>query len=317
VVTYYRILLKIRTVATVPHSDEATAAVRRGQKPTRGPRQSSEHSRVDHETAAISTGVTMLSISYLSFHLLFVVPPIVLLGTLAVVRGRTWWGRRPLGGLAIIIALAVGYTTPWDNLLIAEGVWWYGEGVTAAHIWEAPVGEYLFFVLQPVLTALWLFQIPEIHDRSLSTPARTRLAGVAAGLVVSVAGFALLGATSTFYLGALLLWAGPVLAIQWGFGWPYLWGLRRTVALAVLVPTLYLCAIDVVALDLGIWVISKEHTVGLALLGLPVEEALFFLLTNLFTVQGIVLYMWLRDRVDVATVERWTAAIESRRPDLR
>jgi lycopene cyclase domain-containing protein len=134
---------------------------------------------------------------------------------------------------------------------------------------------------------------------------------------VRVAGAASLATTSTLYLGALLAWAGPVLAIQWGFGWPYLWDLRRTVALAVLVPTLYLWVIDGIALDLGIWVISKEHTVGLALLGLPVEEALFFLLTNVFTVQGIVLYMWLRDQVDVATVERWTTAVESRRPELR
>jgi lycopene cyclase domain-containing protein len=107
----------------------------------------------------------MAPISYLTFHILFVIPPIVVLGTLAIVRGQTWWGRRPLGGLAIVLVLAVGYTTPWDNLLIAEGVWWYGEGATAVHIWEAPVGEYLFFLLQPVLTALWLFQIPALGTR--------------------------------------------------------------------------------------------------------------------------------------------------------
>jgi lycopene cyclase domain-containing protein len=259
----------------------------------------------------------MSEISYLTFHLLFVIPPLVTLGALALVREGTWLAGRPLGGLAIIVALALVYTTPWDNLLIAEGVWWYGDGATAAHIWKAPVGEYLFFILQPVLTALWLFQMPDIGDMSLSIPASTRLVGVVAGLLVSVVGFLLLGTTSTFYLGAILLWAGPILAVQWGFGWPYLWRLRRTVGVAILVPTLYYWVIDAIALELGIWVISTEHTIGLSVLGLPVEEATFFLVTNVFTVQGIVLYMWLRHRLDALPAEHWTAILDSGSPELR
>lgn len=259
----------------------------------------------------------MSTVSYLTFHLLFVVPPIAVLGTATVLRGQTWWGRRPLGGLAVILVLAFAYTTPWDNLLIAEGVWWYGEGATAAHIWKAPVGEYLFFILQPVLTALWLFQMPDVGDMSLSIPASTRLVGVGAGLLVGVVGFLMLGTTSTFYLGAILAWSGPILAVQWGFGWPYLWQLRRTVGVAILVPTLYYWVIDAIALELGIWVISAEHTIGLSVFGLPVEEATFFLMTNLFTVQGLVLYMWLRQRLDALSVEHWSALLDSSRPELR
>jgi hypothetical protein len=32
------------------------------------------------------------------------------------------------------------------------------------------------------------------------------------------------------------------------------------------------------------------------LLGLPIEEAVFFFLTSLFVVQGLVLYIWLLER---------------------
>jgi lycopene cyclase domain-containing protein len=120
-----------------------------------------------------------------------------------------------------------------------------------------------------------------------------------------VVGLLLVGSQSTLYLGAILLWAGPVLALQWGFGWSYLWTVRRTVAIALLVPTLYLAFIDRIAIGLGLWSISPTYTVGITLFGLPIEEALFFLLTNVFIVQAVVLYMWLLDRLNVATRYGW------------
>ena len=71
---------------------------------------------------------------------------------------------------------------------------------------------------------------------------------------------------------------------------------RRTVALGVAVPTVYLWIIDRIALATGIWHISPTYTTGIALFGLPIEEALFFLVTNLFVVQGLVLFRWVVDR---------------------
>lgn len=244
-------------------------------------------------------------LSYLEFHALFILPPIVLLGWLASRRRGPWWGRRPLSGLGIVLVLAVAYTTPWDNLLIEAGVWWYGEGAVAATVWHAPVGEYLFFVLQPILTALFLFQFPTSADLSLRLPASHRALGAVAGLSVAAIGWQLLGATSTFYLGAILVWAGPVLAIQWAFGATYLWRVRRRTLLAILVPTVYLWIVDRIAIEMGIWVISARYTTGYTLLGLPIEEATFFLVTNAFVVQGIVLYMWLLERaVELPVLDR-------------
>ncbi len=237
----------------------------------------------------------MPPLTYLEFHLVFVIPPIIGLALLTYLRDEVWKGIKPFSGLAIILALAIVYTTPWNNLMIAEGVWWYGEGTTLVHFWYTPLGEYLFFILQPILTALWLFQFPTIREREIQIPATKRLVGVIGGLLVGGLGFALLATTSTFYLGSLLFWAGPILAIQWGFGWPYLWEIRRIFAVMLIVPTLYYWVIDRLAIGMGIWIISDTHTIGLTLLGLPLEEALFFLLTNIFVIQGIVLYLWLVD----------------------
>ncbi|RKD95934.1 lycopene cyclase domain-containing protein [Halopiger aswanensis] len=239
-----------------------------------------------------------IALTYFGIHLVFLLPPILILGWFAFRRGRAWWGVRPLSGLALMIVLAVVYTTPFTNHLIPRGVWWYGRSAVLATVWHTPIEEYLFFVLQPILTALWLFQVGTVVDRPLTIPLAHRLVGVAGGLAIVAAGAALIGDAATYYLGWLFVWAGPILAIQWGFGLSYLWDLRRTVLVAIAVPTLYLWIVDRIAIELGVWIISDAHTTGYALLGLPIEEALFFLLTNVFIVQGLVMYMWVLDRID-------------------
>ena len=237
----------------------------------------------------------MYSETYLGFLIVFLLPPIAALVALARLRPAARAGRIPLIGLGIILVLAMTYTTPWDNLLIEQGVWWYGDGVTLVHFWAAPLGEYLFFVLQPVLTALFLYQLSIPTHGDLRLPRRTRLVGIAAGLAVTGVGVTLLLAgPSTLYLGAILAWAGPILAIQWGFGWTHLVRARRPVVLAIVIPTLYLWVLDWYAITVaGLWTISPTYTVGIAPFGLPIEEMLFFLVTNVFVVQGLVLWLWL------------------------
>lgn len=234
--------------------------------------------------------------TYLQFHTVAILPPIVGLALLGWFRPTDHGRRRAVSGLLIITTLAFVYTLPWDNYLIGRGVWQYGAGVVTGRLWSVPVGEALFFVLQPILTALWLARIPFSTDQSLTLSARQRAAGVVAGGAVGAVGVGFLSGESTLYLGAILAWAAPILAIQWGFGWTQLWACRRSVVLAVGVPTLYLWAMDWAAISLGLWTIADQYTVGIGLFGLPIEEMSFFLVTNLFVVQGLVLYWWLVDR---------------------
>jgi lycopene cyclase domain-containing protein len=258
--------------------------------------------------------------TYAQFHFAFLLPVVaVLLAAATVTRSRTsrptvWSIGRPeyWSGVAVVTLVAVIYTTPWDNYLIARGVWGYGEGRTFAHLGLAPLGEYAFFVLQPMLTALLLGQLtlrrdwPEA-DALGREDGKWRLAlgrfervprvlGGTAAVAVGLVGAVLLTADSTFYLGAILAWAAPVLFIQWVVGLPQLLYQRRTVALGVAVPTVYLWIIDRIALATGIWHILPTYTTGIAPFGLPIEEALFFLATNLFVVQGLVLFRWVVDR---------------------
>ena len=240
-----------------------------------------------------------IRLTYLAFHAVFVVPPLLGLAVLTWRRRRSPLNLR-LGALGVVVvtALAVGYTAPWDRFLIDRGAWFYGEGRVARWIWKIPLGELLFFVLQPLLTALWTFQVDGPVCSDIGHSRRDRLAGVLAGVAVSAVGVVLFTGQSTLYLGAILAWAGPVLALQWAVGWRYLLAVRRRVAVAVAVPTLYLWVIDRIAIGNGIWTISGTYTTGLGLFGLPVEEMTFFVVTNCFVVQGLVLLPWVARRLE-------------------
>ncbi len=95
--------------------------------------------------------------SYLQFLILFVCIP---LGLLA------WRLRRRLRRLDLLMlvglaVIAVVYTTPWDNYLVASGVWYYDPRLVLNRtIGYVPIEEYLFFILQTFLTGffgLWLW----------------------------------------------------------------------------------------------------------------------------------------------------------------
>jgi lycopene cyclase domain-containing protein len=107
----------------------------------------------------------------------------------------------------------------------------------------------------------------------------------------------LLRSEGGLYLGLILAWAAPVLALQWAYGGHVLWAARRSLLLGVAVPTLYLWVTDRLALGFGIWFISERYTTGFGVLGMPVEEAVFFAITTLMVVQGLLLFLWVCERL--------------------
>ena len=96
------------------------------------------------------------------------------------------------------------------------------------------------------------------------------------------------------YLVHLLAWSLPVLALQLAvLRWRYR---ERTGAVlrAVLPPALaltaWLVACDQLAIRAGVWRFGEGKHLGIYLGAVPIEEALFFLLTNLLVVFGLALF---------------------------
>ncbi len=234
----------------------------------------------------------MFSMTYLQFHFIFTLPAIFLL---KLVGPRVVSSDLMKAGASLltITVIAFVYTTPWDNYLVMKGVWGYGADRVIATAGYVPIEEYMFFVLQPILTGLWLFRSiwsqREHADRQPSTKARW--AGTAFFLVLSGIGLVMLQYDSSLYMALILVWAAPVLAFQWSYGGHHLWRLRHLWWIGVVSPTLYLCIADRIAIGVGIWHISETYTLGINLLGLPLEEATFFLVTNILVVQGLLLML--------------------------
>ncbi len=230
--------------------------------------------------------------TYLQFHLVFILPPILALVLLqprpmAGVGAGTAWRFIGLIGL-----IAFSYTILWDNFLVWRGVWSYGPERVLATVGYVPVEEYAFFLLQPVLTGLWFCAVRTKQPPSQEEPPLwLRPALVGGWLAVVAAGAAMLFGTRTLYMGLILAWAAPVLA---GMAWiaaGKLWRARRAALVGIAVPTVYLWVADRTAIDLGIWDIADATSLGFDPLGLPIEEAVFFLVTNVLVVWGLVLFL--------------------------
>lgn len=236
-------------------------------------------------------GATGISMSYAAFLLIFLLPPAVLL-PLAYLSRRSA-RRRALLLLPAISLIALLYTTPWDNYLVANQVWWYApDQISGILLGWVPLEEYLFFVLQPVVAGSWtLLMLQRPAAPAVPQAVGRRWPLLAIGLLWAAALIALLlGNSDSRYLALILGWALPPLALQLAYGAGTLWRQRRAALLSVLPTTLYLAVADSLAISLGIWTISPLHSTGWLLFGvLPVEELLFFLLTNCLVAFSVML----------------------------
>ena len=236
------------------------------------------------------------TLTYLQYHLVFSLPVILLTWYLAPRYDRVR-RRRSAAGIVILVTIAFIYTTPWGSYMIRTGVWWYGEGAVLFRALSIPLGEYLYFAIQTVIVAFVLHRIgfdPTFREGDFARG--PRIAGAAVGIGLCLLGLWLVTLDASYrYLGGLIAWVGPVLALQWSVGGGYLIRTAPMWLSATMVPTVYFWVVDRIAIEMGTWVISTEFTTGVAPLGLPIEEALFFTCASLMTVNGLVLYEWVLD----------------------
>jgi lycopene cyclase domain-containing protein len=243
--------------------------------------------------------------TYFGFLLQFLVIPIFVLAGIAWLDHRR--GRKLPAALRgypawILIAahmlIALIYTTPWDNYLVATRVWWYDPDLVAGIIiGYVPIEEYTFFLLQPILASLWLLmlarRLPQ-PAQPLSHPLRVRrFATLITGSIWLVFVILLLaGWQPATYLSLLLAWSLPPVIFQMGFGGDILWRQRRIILLTLIPATIYLSFADSLAITSGTWTIDPEQSLNLWLGGiLPFEEAAFFFMTNLLIVLGMTLML--------------------------
>ncbi|MGV3526329.1 MAG: lycopene cyclase domain-containing protein [Candidatus Sericytochromatia bacterium] len=236
--------------------------------------------------------------TYWQFHQLWIVPPLLLALLWAWPELRRT-GRPAWLGLLALCLLAFTYATPWDNYLVYRQVWNYGPDRVWGTLFYVPIEEYLFFVFQTLLSGSLLVALTRPSRwRELDAPARFPLAVVAPTLLATGAAALLLLQERSFYLGLILVWALPVLGLQWSCGGDLLLKRWRACYLTAFGVSAYLWIADAFALAQGVWSISPRYTLGWQVGNLPFEEMLFFAVTNLMVCQGLTLclepVMWRR-----------------------
>lgn len=261
--------------------------------------------------------------TYFAFLAQFVGVPILILLVLMLFDGRrgkmmpaafNQWPLWVLIGAHMLIALI--YTTPWDNYLVATGVWAYDPKLVTGIVFGwVPIEEYTFFLVQPILTGLWLATLMRyvpVNTRPVQSPQRVRMGMLAIIFPLWIVSVVILlsGWKPGTYLGLELIWALPPIMLQLGFGGDILWKHRRHVLTAIVTATLYLALADSIAINAGTWEIDPAQSLPILIGGLlPVEELLFFGITNVLIVMGVTLMSSPESHRRVAD---WLAILKSR-----
>jgi lycopene cyclase domain-containing protein len=252
--------------------------------------------------------------TYFGFLLCFVVPPILIL--LAITFLDEQHGTQMVGFQKKLVwrvifahvALALVYTTPWDNYLVASQVWSYNPALVTGLIFGyVPIEEYTFFILETVLGGLWWWFVARRMGEAISHRAdqdahshdfrpKRRLVYLSTFLLSTAWLFFtcqfFFGPDAWNYLGILFFWALPAILPQLLFGADLLWHFRKLVFWAVFPPALYLSLLDILALKATTWQISPSQTLGINFFGiLPLEEVAFFFVTNVLISFGLTLML--------------------------
>ncbi len=189
--------------------------------------------------------------------------------------------------------LAFIYTTPWDSFLIHQGVWWYAKDHVLGTVFKIPYEEYMFFFLQTwIASGIFLFisKPSSWTKKGLNWRQKGRWLTFYFLIVESIFVYGLFY-DSAYYLSLIMAWCFPVVFIQIYFGLELL--LRRFLMVygTVFLVSCYLWFCDWYAISKNIWMISPDLTTGFNVMGLPVEEMIFFFMTNIMVCQGVSLFL--------------------------
>lgn len=247
--------------------------------------------------------------TYAQFHLIFTIP------LLAIVVWLNWKNeqlrhKKTWFGTGLLLFLAITYTTPWDSYLISQKIWTYENHRVLGTFLLIPFEEYFFFCIQTVIGCLFTLFLLNFFS-SPTKPKRLFKAEQAyfflsAALVWFLCVWFAPTSSQWNYLWLIVVWALPVMVLQWSLGLQVLLSYWKVWLASTVLLTGYFWIADSVAITQGIWSFPPNTISGIEVATLlPLEEALFFLFTNLMVVQGFILFT----QVNFSQL-KWTRAFE-------
>lgn len=238
----------------------------------------------------------MGNLDYALVHLRFTIP----LALVLFIVTRPLLTRLDVVRILFLVTIAVTATIPWDSYLIRTGVWTYpDDGILGWNPWSIPIEELFFFVIQTGITSLLyiLCTKPVLQAQYLNSP-ETTPSWIRQGKMTGQCMLATLSLTGGYliyeqgdgtYLGLILAWACPFALFTWSLAGEFILAMpKKCTLIPIIAPTVYLWVVDELSLRNGIWTIEGGTKMGIQLFGsLEIEEAVFFLITNILIVFGI------------------------------
>ena len=235
--------------------------------------------------------------SYREFHLRWTIPLVAACAIFWIMCGQPLSTLIPIACLCLVV---VAFTFPWDNWAVSRGIWDFPPDRVWFRIAFLPVEEIFFFVIQTVqvglLTAAIAAWLPgQSAEQGDFSPLSVTL------IVVTIAMWLFVGLVSrtwrssrphVTYAWHLFFWFGPIILLQWVFGWPILWPQLQVILLATFAIGSILTLSDLWAVRKGIWFFDKRQITGHKVANiLPWEEVAFFYVTSVLVSQSTVLLL--------------------------
>ena len=244
--------------------------------------------------AAISYIVALtIQLSYILLHIFLLIP---FLG-LALIPPRPLKSEQReirligFGLIGAVAGIAVIFSTFWDNIIAAKGVWECLQ-CHLGTLGHMPIEEYLWFINHTLLAGFFILSLWSSKKKVAPpppTPRKTmRIIGTVFCFSIMILGLWLVQYDQSFYLGVILCFIGPVLGFLWWLGGHLLWQQRRQWLWGIAIISIYVLFLDTVAIYDGIWVISDAYTTGIALFGIKLEQILIYTLTTSLVVTTLV-----------------------------
>ncbi len=248
----------------------------------------------------------MIGMTYLSFLLFFILVPLIFNVLYLVYRHYSYRttgkpnnllkARTFFTAILILAIIALLYTTPWDNFIVANNIWYYDTNkVLGIVIGYVPIEEYSFFILQTFLVGVFTFTfigpmslnyVDERDNKNIRLLSSVFLFML---WIVSLITY-VSQVNALIYLDLILIWALPPIMLQLLYGADILWEKKFPLFLIIITLTAYLSVVDTIAISADIWTIALNTSTGILLGGiLPIEELLFFLVTNMLIIFGLTL----------------------------
>ena len=159
-------------------------------------------------------------------------------------------------------------------------------------LFYVPYEEWLWCADHTMLVCLWVMTIwssRPVQQKRGDSFVGFRIVSTLTFLVLALIGYIILSRNKNFfYIGLTLVFTCPIFALQFAkVGHIYLQYPREYIV-GFIVPSVYVLAIDTLAMKKGIWSINPEFATGNYILGMPMEHMAIYTLTTALASQSMI-----------------------------